>query len=162
MGAARVTADTSTGRGVAIFGLANPAAGPQTVSITFSSAAYSTCQSITVLGGDTTTVFSNTVGTTPTQTGQPASVTCTSANGEFVIDGIFDTNGSTSPTADVSQGNVWTATPNFVHSGSTKPSTSASTTMSWTKGTAGTEYAQAAVSFKANTGATNQLFLIKA
>lgn len=78
----------------AIFGLANPSSGAQTVVITFSSALSHGCSAYaqTVTGGDTTTVFSNSAGTSGTI--QNLSNAVTSASGELVSD-ILSASSST-------------------------------------------------------------------
>lgn len=90
----------------AIYGLANPPSGSQTVVITWSGGgAFANAGSISVTGSDTSTVFSNT--SSATGTGTSASTTCTSAVGELVVSMCNGDNATTGVTMTASGTRRW-------------------------------------------------------
>ncbi len=131
----------------AIFGLANPASGAQTVTVTFSGALShgGTGQSITVTGSDTTTCFTGNASTSGTT--DPASLSVTSQNDELVID-VFCDNTRTLTSYGSGQTETTNAAPTsgLVY-GSRKASAGSSETITINWSGSG-EYAHSAASFK--------------
>jgi hypothetical protein len=83
-----------------IYSLGNPPSGAQTVSITWAGSVFALACAITVTGGDTSNVISNTATATGTST--TPSVTCTSATGELVVD-VVHASVSSTPTPGAGQ-----------------------------------------------------------
>jgi len=135
----------------AIYGLANPASGAQTVTVTFSGATDSVCGSITVTGSDTATCFSNHASATGAS-GNP-SVNCTSSSSELVMDNSVTAGAANNWTAGAGQTERWDAIPsggNASGTGTTEAG-AATVTMSETS-VSGNPWAQTAASFKAAAG----------
>jgi hypothetical protein len=151
---------TSTNNGslssssVQIWGLASPPAGAQTVVVTFSATGtFCGAGSVTVTGGDTTTLFSNHNSANGSSTA--SSVGVTSAVGELVID-IVGTNNGPALTVGGGQTQRWTQTESGnVQASSTAPGASGTVTMGWTLGFTG-PWAASAASFKAAGSAAAQ------
>jgi hypothetical protein len=131
-----------------LFGLANPPAGAQTITITVSATgAYVEAGAVTVTGSNTSTVFDSTNSATATSTAP--SVAVTSATGEFVVDFLGTFSGATSFTQSGSQTLRWgpLSAGGDRGMGSTAPAAAGSTTMSWTLG-GSAEWVLLAGSFK--------------
>lgn len=136
-----------------IFGLLAPASGAKTVAITMAAACYGAAGAITVTGGDTTTLFSNTASANGT--GTPATVDCTSAADELVMDNLLS-GVETSVTVGSGQTERWnrTYTPGGAFGAGSTEAGATTVTMSWARNTIGTDYGWAlcAASFKAAAG----------
>lgn len=134
----------------AIYRLANPSAGAQTVAVTFPTSTYvGGAGAVTVTGGDTTTVFSN--NTSASGSTSPLTVTCTSASDELVMDtGVYNQfPGTVTATVGGGQTQRWNRTSSNTWAlGSTKAG-AASVAMSWTLQN-DRAWAQVAASFKAS------------
>ena len=90
---------------VLIYGLANPLAGAQTVSISFSGSSFASGASVSVTGSNTTTCFSNSISTA-SNAATSLSVNCPSATGELVCD-ILGAQSAVALTPDASQSTIW-------------------------------------------------------
>jgi len=147
MGAAVVTARTAAFENRAsIYGLANPAAGTQTATITFGGTVDAALDVITVTGGVTSApVFSNSNSATGTSTAP--SVAVTSAADEFVMDCVTNVGGS-ALTVDGSQAQRQNATIGGGNYGCSTEAGAASVPMDWTAASS-TNWAIAAMSFDA-------------
>lgn len=133
---------------VSIFALANPSSGSQTVAIGWGTSVVPNGVAITVTGGDTTTVHSNTSSANGSSTAP--STTCTSATGELVMD-----FGAHRWPTDMTAGADQTERADFLNnSGDTEifsstESGATSVTMSWSNGTSA-NWAIAAMAFKSD------------
>lgn len=151
MALAAHSTNTTTNEFAVIFGLANPPAGTQTVTVNFTgSSMFGEAFVLTVTGSDTTTCFSNVSADTSGNSATP-SCTCVSATGELVVDimnfdsgsaGLTWTKGGsqtfqTESHASTVYGEV-----------STQPGPGSPLTMSWTNGGTSGNWAHAAASFK--------------
>jgi hypothetical protein len=150
------TGDVGTGAAAAVWGLANPPSGAQTVLMTFSASTFCEAGAITVTGSDTVTCFSN--SNSALGTSAAASVVVTSTTGELVVDAVTNV-GAATETAGGSQTLRWgpLQDSNLVGSGSSQPGAS-SVTMSWTLGSSQT-WGVAAASFKAGASAAASIAL---
>lgn len=135
---------------VELWGVANPPAGPQTVTVNFTgSTCFAQAGSITVTGGSTSTVFRATNSAQGSNNAPTVSVT--SATGDLVVDVLGETSSSATPTAGGSQTLRWgplNAGSNTA-AGSTLPATGASTSMSWSL-SGSVPWGHAAASFQHN------------
>jgi len=132
-----------------LWGLANPPAGAQTVTVTFANTgAFFIGGSITVTGSDTTTVFSNTNAGGGSSTTPSISV-ATTVTTELVID-VVGNDQNDSETQGGSQTLRWgpLTAPNNEAASSSQPSGASGTTMSWTQGGGAAPWSIAAGSFK--------------
>lgn len=118
-----------------LYGLANPPSGAQTVTVSFSAGTncFVAGASITVTGGNTTTVFraSNSAKGTSTT----PSVSVTSSSGDLVVDFVMTADGAVNTTA--AGGSQTSRVANLTSGGnresaSTLTASGASTNMSWT------------------------------
>lgn len=141
--------------------------GAQTVTVVFTAGShFGGCAAVTVVGGDPADTFSNSASlawANPTA----ATVNCTSAVSELVLDCItvYDAGGSPTATVGASQTERWNrknAGASTRTAGSTEPG-AASVTMSWTYGGVGPSGCLVAASFKeASTGNRRRRLLLSA
>ena len=147
--ASLIASQVAGAKTLAIYGLANPSSGTQTVLITPSANAYIAGEAITVTGSDTTTCFR--VGSGISGTGSTSTtfnVSSTTTSGDFVVDCASDSSGNVG-TIDGSQSNGWTQVPDEGAYGSTKAAVGSSTTMQWTVVAGGPyTWAQVAAAFQ--------------
>lgn len=144
----------------AVFGLANPASGAQTVTVTFAAALShgGSAVAVTVTGSDTTTCFSSNNQGGGTASQSDVTVSSISAN-ELVIDIMSNASSLLSSYGANQTEIINTAPTSGVVLGSRKASTGTSETMTITiQGNA--EWAHSAASFKISGGATatNRIF----
>lgn len=139
---------TGQSQTVAIYGLANPPAGAQTVVVNLPATnCFAVASSVTVTGGNTTTVFRASNGAEGSSTTPAVSVT--SATGDLVFDMVANTGGNTTLTQSGSQTKRLTT----INAGTTSISASTldasagSTNMGWTLGVSH-PWAHVAVSFQ--------------
>lgn len=131
---------------VAIFGLANPPAGPQTVVVTLSATGYACLgYAVTVTGSDTTTAFRTTASTNG-NSATSSSQNISSANGDLVVDIFGGQITSPAPTGGSQTLLFGPDTAFLTAAGSSAPATGV-TTLQWST-SASTVWATAAVSFK--------------
>jgi hypothetical protein len=133
----------------AIYSLANPPSGAQTVSVTFSAGPnrQSASCAVTVTGGDTSDVFSNVAKATSTST--TPTVNVSSATDELVMDSVVATTNNL--TEGAGQTNRMELALSSARAASSTEAGAATVTMSWTMGSS-QAWATVAASFKASTG----------
>lgn len=153
-----VSQNASSGDKAAIYGLANPPAGAQTVQITWAAGGiFANAGSISVTGSDTTTCFSHADGQAA-GTGTSAACTVTSAVGELVVDMCNGDNATAGVTITSSGTRRW----GTAHVGSEEANAAATApgaatvTMTETL-SASKPWAIVAASFKSGSGALETL-----
>jgi hypothetical protein len=139
----------------AIYGLANPPSGAQTVQANFSGSVTTAGYSVTVLGGSTSSVFNAAAAAKATGNSGTSSISVTSAVDELVIDAVVGNPAPGEMTAGAGQAERGAAVFGGDRLEVSTEAGAASVDMTWTFGT--TEWSAIGASFSAETSTAQLL-----